>query len=80
MSEWGVTLPCCVQSIMTGLAGNGVSCQYTVIKDTAEVETGGVMAEVTCLDNIPGVRMRVQRRIFPGYRQTVCRARTIMTA
>lgn len=51
---------CGIQSVMTGLARYGVACQYAVIEHAAHVVTRDVVANVTCLSNVPcrGVRIR----------------------
>lgn len=54
------------ESIVTRLTRDGVPRQDTMIENTAQVETGGVVAGVTGLSNEARQRVRMRRRILAG--------------
>ena len=49
------------EPIVTGLAGDGVPCQHAVIEHAAQVEAGGVVADVARLGNVARIRVRIRR-------------------
>ena len=69
------------ESIVTGAAREGMTRQDTMIEYTAQVETGGVVANVTGLSDVARQRVRMRRRILAGNRHTIrLLARAIVAA
>lgn len=59
------------ESIVTRLTRDGVPRQDTMIENTAQVETGSVVAGVTGHSNEARQRVRMRRRILAGNRHTI---------